>query len=104
MLVTPRPGVSRDHLLKTMQSVQNDVFNLRGGGGNFQNAQERVLAYLEWTNNAVRMFGTQISDSDLNHLVPTDRYQLLLSAGTLIGTDKEAARGQRPGRRGAGGC
>jgi hypothetical protein len=47
-----------------MQSVQNDVSNLRGGGGNSQNAEERVLAYLEWTNNAVRMLGTQISNGE----------------------------------------
>jgi hypothetical protein len=30
-----------------------------------------MLAYLEWTNNAVWMLGKQINGSDLNHLMPT---------------------------------
>lgn len=79
MLVTPRPGVNRDNLLKALQSVHNEVFNLRGGGGPARNAYERLMAYLEWTSSAVRMLSGQISKSDLDHLVLTDRYRLLLS-------------------------
>jgi hypothetical protein len=33
MLVTPRPGVNRENLVKTLQSVYSDAYNLRGGGG-----------------------------------------------------------------------
>jgi len=88
MLITPHPGANRDNLLKALQSVQGELSNLVSGAGNAQNAQERVLAYLKWTNSAVRMLGTQISPSDLNHLVLTDRYKLLLTvAGTMTGTD-----------------
>jgi len=93
MLVTPRPGVNRDHLLKVLRAIQGDVFNLRGGGGPARNAQERVLAYLDWTNNAVRMLGGQVSSRDLDRLVLTDRYKLLLTtAGTLTSTDTPIQR------------
>jgi hypothetical protein len=78
MLITPRPGVNTDNLLKALQSVQNEVFNLRGGGGPTRNAYERLLAYLEWTNSAVRMLDNQISVSDLNRLVLTERYRIML--------------------------
>lgn len=75
-------------MLKALQSVQGEMSNLHSGAGNARNAQERALAYLKWTNSAVRMLGNQISPSDLNHLVLTDRYKLLLTAaGTLTGLD-----------------
>lgn len=93
MLVTPRPGVSRENLLKALQSVQGEVSNLRGGVGNARNAQERVLAYIEWTNSAVRMLGGQIRQSDIDRLVLTDRYSLLLTtAGTLTSMDTPTQR------------
>jgi hypothetical protein len=93
MLITPRPGVNRDHLLEVLRSMQGEVFNLRSGGGPARNAQERVLAYLDWANNAVRMLGGQISSRDLGRLVLTDRYKLLLTAaGTLTGTDTPTQR------------
>jgi hypothetical protein len=44
MLITPCPGVNRDNLLKTLQSVHTDVFNLRGGGGPARSAHDRWLA------------------------------------------------------------
>jgi rRNA-processing protein FCF1 len=92
MLVTPRPGVNRDNLLKTLQSVHTDAFNLRGGGGP-ASAYKRLLAYLEWTSNAVRIIGNQISPADLTRLVLTKRYELLLAgAGTLSGTEMEVQR------------
>jgi hypothetical protein len=88
MVITPRPGVNRDNLLKALQSVQGELSNLHSGAGNARNAQERALAYLKWTNSAVRMLGNQISPSDLDRLVLTDRYKLLLTAaGTLTGAD-----------------
>ena len=92
MLITPRPGVSRSHLLETLQRVHTEVFNLRGGGGP-GTAHKRLLAYLEWTSNAVRMLGYQVSDADLNSLVLTERYKLLLSGvGTMTSTEMEVQR------------
>jgi rRNA-processing protein FCF1 len=83
MLVTPRPGVNRENLLKTLQSVHTDVYNLRGGG-TAPNACERLLAYVEWTSTAVRMLGNQVSNGDLDRLVLTERHRLLLAG--LVGT------------------
>lgn len=92
MLITLRPGANRENLLKNLQYVQSEVSNLRGGGGG-HNAQERVLAYLDWTNSAVRMLAGQIDDRGLHHLVLTDRYKLLLAgAGTLTGMDTPTQR------------
>src|ERR1700685_4552828 len=94
MLVTPRPGVSRANLLKALQSVYTDAYNLRGGGGPARNAYERLLAYVEWTNSAVRMLGNQVSTSDLDRLVLTERYRLLLAGlvGTMTSTEQPVQR------------
>jgi hypothetical protein len=93
VLVTPRRGVSRENLLKTLQSLHTEVFNLRAGSGPSA-AHKRLLAYLEWTSNASRMLGSQVTNADLAHLVLTDRYKLLLSglAGTLTGSEIEVQR------------
>ena len=94
MLVTPRPGVNRENLLKSLQSVYTDVYNLRGGGGAARNAYERLLAYVEWTSAAVRMLGNQVSNSDLDRLVLTERYRLLLAGlvGTMTSTEQPVQR------------
>ncbi len=75
-------------------AVYTDVYNLRGGGGAARNAYERLLAYVEWTSAAVRMLGNQVSNSDLDRLVLTERYRLLLSglAGTMTGTERPVQR------------
>ena len=94
MLVTPRPGVNRENLLKSLQSVYTDVYNLRGGGGAARNAYEGLLAYVEWTSAAVRMLGNQVSNSDLDRLVLTERYRLLLAGlvGTMTSTERPVQR------------
>jgi hypothetical protein len=89
MLVTPRPGVNRDNLLKNLESVRTEAFNLRGGGGP-TSAHRRLLGYLDWTSRAVSLLSSQISSADLNHLVLTRRYELLLAgAGTLSSAETE---------------
>lgn len=94
MLVTPRPGLNRENLLKTLQSVYTDVYNLRGGGGAARNAHERLLAYVEWASAAVRMLGNQVSNGDLDRLVLTGRYRLLLAGlvGTMTSTEQPVQR------------
>lgn len=94
MLITLRPGVNRENLLNALQSVYTDVFNLRAGGGPGRTAHDRLLAYIEWTNSAVRMLDGQISSEDLDRLVLTDRYRLLVSgsAVSLTGTDVQVQR------------
>jgi len=93
MLVTPRPGVNRETLFKALQSVYTDAYNLRGGGGAARNAYERLLAYLEWTSTAVRMLSNQVTNSDLDRLVLTERYRLLAGlAGTMTSTERPVQR------------
>jgi rRNA-processing protein FCF1 len=92
MLVTLRPGVNRNNLLETLRRLHNEVINVRGGGGP-TTAHKRLLAYLEWTSNAVRMLGNQVSPADLDHLVLTERCKLLLAGvGTMTSTEMEVQR------------
>lgn len=88
MLITPRPGVNRDNLLKTLRTVHEDVANLYTSGPH--TAYKRLLAYLEWANDAVRHLARQISDADLNRLVLTPRYAALLDGmGLMAGTEQQ---------------
>lgn len=91
MLVTPRPGVNPGNLLSSLRSIRTAGFNLRGGGP--QGAHKRLLAYLEWSSDAVRMLGNQITSADLERLVLTRRHKLLLSGvGNMAGTEIEVQR------------
>jgi len=86
MLISPLPGTSRDHLVKTLHEVRTTVYNLRGGGPG--TAQDRIGSYLEWVTNAVQQLDSQISAADLDRLVLTRTYDRLLAvAGTMTGTD-----------------
>ena len=86
MVITPRPGVSRDNLLQTLRNVHNGVLNLRGGGGPGP-AQARVLSYLEWATEAARMLDYLVSPADISRLVLTTGYERLVSAAALTGAD-----------------
>jgi hypothetical protein len=91
VLVTPRPGVDRRHLLDTLRSLHTDVANLRGGGPH--GAYKRLLAYLEWASDAVRSLAGLISSDNLNELVLTKRYELLLSGvGNMTSDEVEVQR------------
>ena len=71
-----------------LDQAHTAVSNLAGGGGNAQNAQDRVAAYLEWVNNTARQLGNQLSATDFDRLVLTRGYdRLLATAGTMTGTD-----------------
>lgn len=74
MLITPRPGVSREHLLSDLREITNEIQSLYGG----DSAHKRLLAYLEWVSRAVEKLGNQISSADLERLVLTKRYEQLL--------------------------
>ncbi|MEV4058391.1 PIN domain-containing protein [Amycolatopsis sp. NPDC049688] len=85
VLVTPRPGVDRENLLRALQSARDAAFNLQGGGSG--SAFDRLIAYLNWASDAVSVLHGQVSDLDLDRLVLTKRYeQLLAGVGNLAGT------------------
>jgi hypothetical protein len=90
-LLPPRHGVNRDYLFKSLQLIYTDVFNLFGGGASA--ARKRLPAYLEWTSNAVRMLGGQMSHTDLDRLVLNRRHELLLAGvDNMTSTEMEVQR------------
>lgn len=85
MLITPRPGTNRDHLLQTLRDQGHKAENLRSPAPGIE-AAGRLLRYLEWATEAARMLRHQISEADIDRLVLTSRYRALLSScGTLTG-------------------
>ena len=89
MLVTCLPDTDRTHLSQTLHELHMKVSNLAGGvaGGS---AYQWLLAYLDWANEAVRAQRLLVSSDDIDLLVLTRRYELLLAgAGNLAGTDQQ---------------
>jgi hypothetical protein len=86
VLVTPRPGVSQEILLKNLRELHDSVFNFGGGGGPGP-AQARIRTYLEWTVNAARQLGYLVSASDIDRLVLTVGYNRLLGVVAMPGTE-----------------
>lgn len=80
MHVSPRPGVARDVLHATLQSVATAADNLRSGGSD--DAYRGLLAYLGWANSAVRTLTRCISSDDLDRLVLTRRHDALLAGAS----------------------
>jgi hypothetical protein len=92
MLVTPRPGVILENLLRTLQSVHDEAYSLLGGSG-APTEYKRLLAYLEWTSRSARTLCREISEADLAALVLNRRYELLLSSfGTMASPEQEVQR------------
>jgi PIN domain len=72
-----------------LHELHAKVSNLAGGvvGGS---ANQWLLAYLDWANEAVRALRLLVSSDDIDRLVVTRRYELLLaSAGNLTDTDQQ---------------
>ncbi|MFB7256893.1 PIN domain-containing protein [Streptomyces nojiriensis] len=76
MLVTPVPGAHRDNVLKTLRSVHMAAGNIDGRVP--ENAYGRLLTYLVWANDSVRLLTSQISGRDIDRLVRTRTHQTLL--------------------------
>ncbi len=77
MLVSPLPGVDRKHLYETLDAVRLKVFNLYSSGPH--DHYDRLLAYLDWTTDAVERLSSLVSSADVNRLVLTKRYEQLLA-------------------------
>jgi hypothetical protein len=91
MLVTPLPGTSRDHLLKTLREQHSAASNV--WSGHQGSAQCWLDAYLEWATSALQHLGNQVTRADIDRLVLTPGYVRLLSvAGRLtsleVGTQR----------------
>jgi PIN domain-containing protein len=80
MLVTPMPGVQREALLADLRGLHRLVRDARDRG-----QPAPLYAYFDWVTDAVRVLQHQISAADLDRLVLTRRYELLLAAaGTSL--------------------
>ncbi|WP_062642128.1 PIN domain-containing protein [Streptomyces maremycinicus] len=83
MLISPRPGADRLNIRKVLGGVHTTAQNLQG---HYDNAFEGLMAYLEWATDSARLLRSQVSERDLEQLVFTPRYKVLLaSCGTLAG-------------------
>jgi hypothetical protein len=79
------PGVDRANLRRALSDVHVSVLNIRGAGvGEYP--FDRVVVYLNWVNDAVRMLRKQISSADIDRLVLTRRYELLLAEDISSGS------------------
>jgi rRNA-processing protein FCF1 len=81
VLVSPRPGVSRNDLLEVVRNLEFSVSNARVGG---MTVLDRYNAYLAWVTEAVRMLRDRVSAADLDRLVLTQRYWALQSMVTAV--------------------
>lgn len=88
MLISPRPGTDRNHLLESLRTVHTAAVNERGVG--HPSAYHRLLNYLEWAVYSTRLLHNQVSAEDLAALVLTKRHDTLLDGvGHLAGTDQQ---------------
>ncbi|MFJ4001772.1 PIN domain-containing protein [Streptomyces parvus] len=88
MIVTPIPGTHRDNVLSALRSVFTAAGNL--DSQHHSSAYGRLLAYLEWANDSLRLLVGQISASDIDRLIRTRMYQSLLDGvGHLAGSDQQ---------------
>ncbi|MFD5557783.1 PIN domain-containing protein [Streptomyces sp. NPDC127068] len=88
MLITPRPGAHPQNIRDALSSAHLAADNLRSAHN--ASTYHRLLQYLEWATDTSGTLRHQISDGDINRLILTRRYEVLLgSCGTLAGNDQE---------------
>ncbi|MEU9578796.1 PIN domain-containing protein [Streptomyces chilikensis] len=82
MLISPRPGTNRDNLLTTLRSVHTAAMNAHSSGP--AGAYPRLLHYLEWAADSVRVLTNQVSPTDLTSLILTPRHDALLASASHL--------------------
>ncbi|MER7455627.1 PIN domain-containing protein [Micromonospora sp. NPDC126480] len=93
MLITPVPGVNREHLLDTLNSLHNSLVSIQAAGP--ISAVQRAQRYLEWTHEIRRMLRRQIHPDSLEHLIPGRNYEVVLTAAAAL-RDVNLAAAQDP--------
>lgn len=87
MLITPRPGADRKYIRRLLAKAHTNALNLRLPEAN---AYKRLLRYLNWATDTASVLRSQVSAKDIDTLVFTSRYRVLLAnCGTLAGTAQE---------------
>ncbi|KJK34246.1 hypothetical protein UK15_37020 [Streptomyces variegatus] len=89
MLITPHPGADRRNIREALRNAHTAAINLAGAAGP-ETAFSRLMRYLNWITDTAGTLRHQISSKDIDRLLLTPRYQLLLSScGTLAGSAQE---------------
>lgn len=90
MLVSPRPGVSRENLAGAFRDLSAEVQAVHNQHGS---AHDRLTAYIEWAASAADRLRYLISDSDITHLIWTPGYHRLVTGlGVWTNTDQATVR------------
>ncbi|WP_415940366.1 PIN domain-containing protein [Streptomyces sp. 039-1] len=88
MLITPRPGTSRDALLEALRTVHTAASNALNVGQS--SAYDRLLHYLEWAAYSAQHLQHLVSSDDVTTLVLTRRHDTLLDGvGHLAATAQQ---------------
>lgn len=87
MLVSPRPGVSRDNLVATFRQISSDIQTVHNQHGS---VHDRLAAYIEWAARAANTLTYLVSDADVGYLIWTPGYHRLVT-GLGIWTDTDQA-------------
>jgi hypothetical protein len=80
MLVTCVPGTRGENVLTALRGVASDLQNLASGPAGGGDAEAWVAAYLESAGEAARLLRFMIISKDIDRLVLTKRYELILSS------------------------
>jgi hypothetical protein len=79
MIFRLRPGTSRETALRALEDVATKLGNVRGGGGT---TGTRYQEYIRWANDSTRSLRWLVTPADLERLVLTKFYWLLLPGVT----------------------
>lgn len=82
MLVTPLPGVDRQHLVQVLDTVGIGATNLLGAFVG-KHPTDCTNIYLNWVHDAARSLRTLIRPPDIGELILTRRYEQILSVSAL---------------------
>ncbi|MEU1756750.1 PIN domain-containing protein [Micromonospora matsumotoense] len=78
MLITPVPGVKVEALRSTLTHVRNSHTKVQPSGP--EAAAERACRYLEWVHEARGLLRRQIRPAELEYLLPSQYYEVVLAA------------------------
>lgn len=88
MLITPVPGANLENILRDLRNIQFAAGNAQSPG--VSTAYGRLLHYLGWAKDSVRLLRGQIRDADIDRLVLTRTHdQLFAGVGHLAGSAQE---------------
>lgn len=95
MLVKLLPGAGRGQVLEHLIEFRRAAGDLQSGVAD-RSAVGWLFGYLAWAGSAARVLANVISSSDVDRLVLTRRYEVLVGAGVGLA---QMAGGSNPGER-----